>query len=268
MVTNKLSTTKVDDYPVVIVFDLDETLGYFSEFSLLWNYLLSNQIKPISGIHLQFCFNDFFDKFPELLRPLIVDILKSLLRKKHHHCFEIMLYTNNNGNKMWVNHIVKYLEYKINKDFQIVENIFFKIIYAFKVNGMRVEPKRTTTDKTFGDFLSTTNLPDVTQNCFIDDTYYPEMDVKNVFYINVEPYVYHFNAIDMYKRIKQSKYFLKHYHHIDANKMINFLNDKLNLKTCDIIVNYDKMKHSIEIIDSKAIRKFLNEFLMEFCCKK
>lgn len=267
MVKNKSSITNVRDYPVVIVFDLDETLGYFSEFSLLWNYLLTNQKKQMSEIHLQFCFNDFFDKFPELLRPLIIDILKSLLRKKHHYRFEIMLYTNNNGSKKWIHHIVKYLEYKINQEFKLENSIFFKIIYAFKVNGKRVELKRTTCNKTFKDFLSTTSLPECTQICFVDDTYYPDMDVKNVFYINVEPYIYYFNAINMFRRIKQSTYYKNYYTHVDENVLVSFLESHLYLDKEKENMSKDSVKHSIDIIDSKAIWKFLNEFLMEFCYK-
>lgn len=267
MVKNKSLITNIHDYPVVIVFDLDETLGYFSEFSLLWNYLLVKQQKKISEIHLQFCFNDIFDKFPELLRPLIIDILKSLMRKKLHYRFEIMLYTNNNGSKKWIHHIVKYLEYKINQEFKLESSIFFKIIYAFKVNGKRVELKRTTCDKTFDDFLSSTSLPKSTQICFIDDTYYPNMDVKNVFYINVEPYTYHFNTVNILQRIKESFYYRKHYLNIDENKLVSFLSSHLYLDKNNLHMSKENVKRSIDIIDSKAIWKFLNEFLMEFCYK-
>ena len=259
------NNSMIENVPVVVVFDLDETLGYFSEFSLLWNYLLSKQKTHISEIHLQFCFNDFFDNFPELLRPLIVDILRSLLRKKHHYSFEIMLYTNNNGSKKWINHIVKYLEYKINQESQLTNSVFFKIIYAFKVNGRRIELKRTTCDKTYKDFLSTTTLPETTQICFIDDTYYPEMDVKNVFYINVEPYIYHFNAINMFRRIKQSSYYKNYYSDIDENEFLCFLKKRLYLDKTNQNMSKDSLKYSMEVIDSKAIWKFLNEFLMEFC---
>lgn len=266
----KCSSLNTKSNPVVIVFDLDETLGFFSEFSLLWNYLQSkNQNMQISGIHTQLCFNDLFDNFPELLRPLIVDILKSLLRKKNHYTFELMLYTNNNGSKSWIQHIVQYLEYKISKDLKLSSTLFLKIIYAFKINGKRIELKRTSCEKSYNDFLLTTALPNTTQVCFIDDTYFINMDVKNVFYINVEPYIYNFTASEYISRIKNSYCYNKYYTHINDVDLFQFLKSKLYLEKQHIKKkNMTKDEKDIAIIDSKAIWKFLNEFLLEFCSVK
>ena len=246
----------------VIVFDLDETLGYFSEFSLIWNYLqLKNNRSGNSRLNLQLCFNDFFDKFPELLRPLIIDILKSLMRKKDNYNFEIMLYTNNNGDKSWVQYIVKYLEYKINTNYKFDTQLFFKIIYAFKIKGKQVELKRTSHSKSYKDFLKTTSLPNKTQICFVDDTYYSEMDTDNVFYINIEPYNYYLNSIMIIQRLKTSKYFNNYYSHINEYDLQNFLTSKLKHKN----MYNDKNKYEIDVVVSKTIWKFLNEFLLDFC---
>ena len=57
----------------VVVFDLDETLGYFSQFGQLWNELIPN--KDID-------FNELFDLYPEFLRPNILEILQFLNEKK------------------------------------------------------------------------------------------------------------------------------------------------------------------------------------------
>ena len=57
----------------VVVFDLDETLGYFSQFGQLWNELIPN--KDID-------FNELFDLYPEFLRPNIWEILQFLNEKK------------------------------------------------------------------------------------------------------------------------------------------------------------------------------------------
>lgn len=260
------NNTKSNKYPVVIIFDLDETLGYFSEFSLLWNYLQSKAYNKDGAIHKQLCFNDFFDKFPELLRPLIVDILKSLLRKQKTYHFEIMLYTNNNGSKEWIQHIVHYLESIINMELKLDKPLFFKIIYAFKINGKRIELKRTSCEKSYDDFLKTTSLPNTTQICFIDDTYFIHMDVKNVFYINVDPYVYHFSSKEFLSRITKSIFYKKYYLNINEEEFRIFLKNRLHLdkNPGDLKIN-TKIKREIDVIDSKAIWKFLNEFLLEFC---
>ena len=79
--------------------------------------------------------------------------------------------------------------------------------------------------------------------------------------------VYHFNAINMFQRIKQSMYYKKYYTHIDQNTLISFLTSHLYLDKEKQYMSKDNVKRSIDIIDSKAIWKFLNEFLMEFCYK-
>ena len=66
--------------------------------------------------------------------------------------------------------------------------LFDKIIGAWKVNNKIIEPTRTTHDKTLADFFSTTKLPRNTEICFIDDLYHPDMNMPNVYYVNIVPY--------------------------------------------------------------------------------
>ena len=249
----------------VIVFDLDETLGYFSEFSMIWNYLLMKKAKTQVQLNLQLCFNDIFDQFPELLRPLIIDILKSLNRKKKAFNFEIMLYTNNNGKNKWVQYITAYLEYKINQQHHIDSSLFFKVVYSFKINGKSVNLKQTTRNKTLNDFLISTSLPKTTQICFIDDTYYSSMNTQNVFYINVDPYIHNMPPIQVINRLKQSNMFTKHFIHINLKEMYLFLANSLVLENRDYKLVDDKKE--LNIVISKTLWKYLNQFLMERCKK-
>jgi hypothetical protein len=62
----------------IVVFDLDETLGYFVEFGILWDSL-SLYFKKELG---QEIFNDLMDLYPEFLRPKILNILNYLKNKK------------------------------------------------------------------------------------------------------------------------------------------------------------------------------------------
>ena len=62
----------------IVVFDLDETLGYFTEFGIFWDCLMrySNEKKKV--LLNQCDFNDILDLYPEFLRPNIINILSYL----------------------------------------------------------------------------------------------------------------------------------------------------------------------------------------------
>ena len=67
--------------------------------------------------------------------------------------------------------------------------LFDQIIRTFKVNGQIVEVFRTTQHKTHNDFIRCTLLPPKTQICFIDNSFFNEMENKRVYYI--QPMSYH-----------------------------------------------------------------------------
>jgi len=184
----------------IVVFDLDETLGYFTQFSIFW-YCLENYILSENNTHIiQTDFNNVLDLYPEYLRPNIINILNYLKKKKNSACcHKMMIYTNNTGSKDWADKIISYFEKKIN--YKIVD----QIIAAFKVNGKIVEICRTTHNKTHSDFIKCTKLPLNAEICFIDDTFYPEMANDNVYYINVKPYYYDLRFEEMIERFEKSQ---------------------------------------------------------------
>jgi hypothetical protein len=164
----------------IVVFDLDETLGYFTEFGIfcdcLNKYFKTNEYSNTK-------FNELLDLYPAFLRPKIMNILRYLKSKKSENkCYKVMIYTNNQGDKSWAINIKKYFENKIDCE------LFDKIIAAFKVRGKHVELGRTTQDKTMDDFIRCTKLPDNIEVCFIDDLYHSGMETDNVYYIHVKPY--------------------------------------------------------------------------------
>ena len=174
----------------IVVFDLDETLGYFVEFGMFWDTLkhyyknknFNSGKEPVFNQHL---FNKILDLYPEFIRPNILNILTYLKRKKHEkHCHKLMIYTNNQGPPEWAQQIKGYFEDKM--DFLL----FDQIIGAFKVNGKQVEMCRTTHMKTHKDFISCTKIPETTQICFIDDIFHPGMSNDNIYYIHIKPYTY------------------------------------------------------------------------------
>jgi hypothetical protein len=168
----------------IVVFDLDETLGYFTEFGMFWD-ALKNYYKNINQniIFNQELFNKTLDLYPEFTRPNIINILNYLRKKKQdNHCHKLMIYTNNQGPVEWAQQIKTYFEDKINY------KLFDQIVGAFKVNGKHVELCRTTHMKTHKDFISCTKIPETTQICFIDDVFHEGMINDNIYYIHIKPY--------------------------------------------------------------------------------
>lgn len=184
----------------IVVFDLDETLGYFTEYGIFWD-CLSNYINVKNKDALtQKDFNEILDLFPEFLRPNIINILTYLKSKKNSKCcHKMLIYTNNQGPKEWAKHIVSYFENKIKA------KLFNQIISAFKVNGKLVEICRSTHNKTHQDLIKCTRIPEDAEICFLDDTYYPDMANDNIYYINVKPYYHDLKFEDMINVFENNK---------------------------------------------------------------
>ena len=189
----------------IVVFDLDETLGYFTQLGVFWDSL-ANYIRIKNKNKLtQSDFDAILDIFPEYLRPNIINILLYLkTKKKSNCCHKMMIYTNNTGPREWSQHIVKYFEGKIG--YKLID----QMIAAFKINGKRVEICRTSHSKTHRDFIKCTKVPLDAEICFIDDTMYPDMEHDNIYYINIKPYFHdipfetmleRFSKSDVYKNI-------------------------------------------------------------------
>ena len=183
----------------IVVFDLDETLGYFTEFGIFWDSL-SHYLKTSNKQALtQSDFNDILDLYPEFLRPNIINILNYLKTKKESNCcHKMLIYTNNTGPREWSRHIIDYFEKKIN--YKIID----QVISAFKVNGKMIEICRTTHNKTHADLVRCTKIPLNTEICFLDDIFHPGMVNDNIYYINVKPYYHDLKFEYMLEKFKNS----------------------------------------------------------------
>ena len=241
----------------IVVFDLDETLGYFMELGMFWDalktYIKHKDLKLSMDQHM---FNNVLDMYPEFLRPDIIEILNYIKKKKDkNHCDKLMIYTNNQGPVEWAKYIMTYFETKINN------KIFDQIIAAFKVRGKRVELCRTTHMKTHLDLIKCTKLPEDTQICFLDDVFYPDMSNENIYYINVKPYIHDLDFNEMISRMLKNNIFkskiddvtycrtfilefMKRYNHIYVNKTAEAQNiDKiLSKKILHHLHHFFKMK--------------------------
>ena len=191
-----------------IVFDVDETLGYFSQLGSFID-AISFYNKDFSGSVFE-RFNEILDLFPEFVRPKMIEILKYIYEKKvNGTCSGVFIYTNNQGPRLWVQHIAKYFDYKVGNVERNDRNdnnatLFDKIIAAYMINGKIVEPGRTSQNKTYDDLLRITGISPHSEVCFIDDLNHPEMRHENVLYLNVKPYVKTLSANEMIRRYLKS----------------------------------------------------------------
>jgi len=238
----------------IVVFDLDETLGYFVEYGIFWdclnNYLLKENYELTQND-----FNETLDIFPEFLRPNIISILNYLKNKKQSKCCnKMMIYTNNQGPQKWAQQIISYFESKINY------KLFDQIIAAFKVNGKKIEIHRTSHDKSYNDLIRCTQIPLDAEICFLDDNYHPEMAHKNVYYIIIKPYYHDLRFETMIQRFLSSNLGKKLItEKSDNNKFINSM--MREFKRYNFFVkSKDETENEVDKILSKEILSHLQEF--------
>jgi hypothetical protein len=238
----------------IVVFDLDETLGYFVEFGIFWDSLSLYLNKQLN----QQSFNSLMDLYPEFLRPNIISILSYLKNKKYtKNCQKIMIYTNNQGSRKWANHLISYFESKLGE-----YKLFDQIISAFKINGKQVEFCRTTNNKTYKDFIRCTKLPINAEICYVDDTFYPEMANDNIYYINIKPYTHSLPFNEIYKRFLESDIGKRLIDKETMNYFIDFMKKKMHLYNF-MVVKKNADDYKIDCILSKRILQHLYEFFNE-----
>ena len=239
----------------IVVFDLDETLGYFTQFGVFWDSLANYlKAKERDDKLEQPEFDATFDLFPEYLRPNIINILSYLkTKKKSNCCNKMMIYTNNTGPSEWSKFIITYFERKIS--YKLID----QIIAAFKINGKRVEICRTTHNKTHGDFIKCTKVPIDTEICFIDDTRYPEMEHDNIYYINIKPYFHDLKFEIMLDRFVSSNVGKNILENDDVNEFKNIMMKYISLFKY-IIVEKDEKEYEVDFILGKHIITHLNKF--------
>ena len=136
---------------IAVIFDLDETIGYFGDVAVFIEAYEKYRNKSISDEELFIVFNTI----PELFRKGIFDIFRLLRnfkknnndKKNRDDKMRVLIYTNNMGPKTWVYSIKRYIEEKIEY------KLFDRVIAAWKVDGKKYEEKRTSHDKKYEDLI-------------------------------------------------------------------------------------------------------------------
>jgi hypothetical protein len=231
---------------------VDETIGYFVELGIFCDALTQSAWNNDAAAQYAH-FNHLMDAYPEFLRPSILDILQFLKRKKDaNECCGVMVYTNNNGPRAWVEHIIKYMESKLGAP------LFDQIVAAFKVNGKVIEMGRTTHDKTYDDLLRCTQLPSNVEVCFLDDQMHSHMEHGQVYYINVKPYVHQLSVQTLTDRFMQS-HALRSTTRMGAADLRHRVSGFMQRFSATHVPK-DPMEQEIDCIISKKIMEHLNEF--------
>ena len=237
----------------IVVLDVDETIGYFVELGIFCDAL--TRIAWNSDPRVQYThFDHLMDAFPEFLRPNILDLLKFLKMKKNaQECAGVLVYTNNCGPRVWVEHITKYIESKLG------EPLFDQIVAAFKVNGEIIEVGRTTNDKTYEDLLRCTKLPPNVEVCFLDDQMHSKMEHAQVYYINVKPYVHQLSVDTLIERFMKNSV-LRSTTVLSANELRTRVMSFMQRFLC---TPKNALEQEVDVIISKKIMEHLKTFFLK-----
>jgi hypothetical protein len=233
----------------VVIFDLDETIGCFTDLEVLWSGIKKYCLIRENGVLCdQTTFNAVLDLYPEFLRYGILNVLDYLnYKKKSGSLLSVYIYTNNQLPKKWSEMIVRYVEHK-----QGIVGLFERIINAFKINKQVVEINRTSHTKTHNDFIRCSLLPKTTELCFIDDSYFTKMHNNKIYYIQPRPYYHGVSTSDMIERMVQSNMFP---HDIDA-----FLHDYFVKNNTLSIEKKNVQDVETDLVVSRKIMYHIQEF--------
>ena len=159
---------------LIIVFDLDQTIGYFTQFAIFMEGLESYIKRKLKREELF----KLFDLYPQVFRPKMMELFKYLERmKKNNKWLKVMIYTNNNGPKSWTYDIKHYIEKKINY------KLFDKVITAWKVNGKIYEKCRSGHEKSYKDLKKCAKfIKKQDKVYFLDDQPHPYIKHENITY--------------------------------------------------------------------------------------
>jgi len=176
-----------------VVFDLDETIGFFSQLYFIWDLLMKMSKTRLS-------LKDFFvlcEMFSCYFHPEIMDIMVYLREKN----INPVIFTNNQAPVWWPKLIAFYINYKTNKllnkcvdgdgdgDENKNKDFIKEIVGAYTINGYISERRRTSNSKKYNDLYRILNPSSSHKILFLDDKEHKEMRVNAVKYIKVPVYI-------------------------------------------------------------------------------
>lgn len=193
-----------------IVFDMDETLGFFAQISRIWITLQELNNGDLRS-------QDFYELcnlFPKILRPGIIKTLKYINKYKSKNVAKIILYTNNTGPSWWPELVVNYIEHKIGN------KVFDVIIPGYK----RGQSCRTSALKTYDDLVNCAKISKKLKICFIDDQPHRNLaQHPQVTHIFVNAYNYFYTNTDIFQKLQKLNYYKPIYNDIIRKSLEEYL---------------------------------------------
>ena len=238
----------------IVVFDLDETLGYFSQLYVIWHSLIKLSITKLS-VHDFYKLSDIYILY---YQPAIFETLKYLKEQN----MKTIIFTNNQALFWWPKLIALYLNYKINTTTNNTndnttnntnDNIFKTVIGSYKIRNKINDKRRTSMMKKYTDLKNIMKLDNDTKILFLDDQEHPEMRHSNVNYFKVPDYVVMLpakNIINIFLHSRFGMNFIKN-KNINISFFINYIFivlKKHNLFPQSIININNSTIHSYKIL--------------------
>jgi hypothetical protein len=181
--TIKIKQNEQNEQNKLVVFDMDETLGYFSQLYVIWISLIKLSKTKLSI----FDFYALSDIYIFYYHPTIFKILKFLKENN----IETIIFTNNQAQYWWPNLVAHYLNYKVigeqKKDSK--NNVFKTVIGSYVLQNKINDHRRTSMMKKYDDLKNIMKLKCDTKILFIDDQEHPEMRHSKIDYFKVPGYI-------------------------------------------------------------------------------
>lgn len=222
---------------LVVVFDLDQTIGFFEQIGILMESIekiIKRDLKQKEIFTL-------FDLFPECFRKGIMKTFQYLVQKKKTQKIKVIIYTNNIGPKSWVYTIKKYIEKKLNYQ------LFDRTIAAWKVGSLVYEKLRTSHNKRYDDLLQCAKLQKTDKIIFFDDFVHYHLKHPNVTYINNKPYIKDYSFVKMINKLFKS----------ELKPLFKNINKKILLDVITSMIN--RYNYRIKKKSKITENEFLNE---------
>ena len=172
-----------DQQNKLVVFDMDETLGYFSQLYVIWTSLVKLSNSKLSV----FDFYRLSDIYIFYYHPTVFKTLKFLKDNN----IKTIIFTNNQGLYWWPKLIALYLNYKVTGEnsTSYEKNVFKTVIGSYILQNKINDKRRTSVMKKFSDLKNIMKLNNNSKVLFLDDQDHPEMRSPSVDYFRFPQYV-------------------------------------------------------------------------------
>lgn len=231
-----------------IIFDLDETLGSFSDLYILYQCL--NETTCDTTLDASTMVKQLLLLYPEFLRCGITVILQFLYyKKKSRLCDGVHIYTNNQCiPDSWTYFVLEYIEEQ-----HSMSGLFGDVIRSFKIDGKIVEPRRSEQNKSIRDLLKCIIIPPHTEICYVDDAMHPKMKHRYLYYLQPKPYYHGLSKKEIIER------YLNNTNHEMSERMYQWYHAKgYVLETSKNAVS--NLESDIEV--SKKLMYHIREFFL------